>query len=165
MVKLDRFNRLTKICSLIGFCISTYALYVEISLEKYPKFKPYCNVMKHINCSPAFTSRFAKGFGVFGYLLGNDSIINVPNGLVGMFYYIIFFLLGFSNNQSYVNMQYYLAILSNIMNFYLAYILIIIIKELCLVCVTTYLVNILSFLIVSIKRKTLIENTIKSKIE
>ncbi|VVC43295.1 Vitamin K epoxide reductase [Cinara cedri] len=88
---------------------------------------------------PRFT--YAKGFGIVGHLFGDDFFLNVPNGLVGMLYYAITFVLSFTDDRWAVTAHYYLTIASNLSSFYLAFVLALIIRELCLVCLATYLIN------------------------
>ncbi|KAF0753309.1 vitamin K epoxide reductase complex subunit 1-like protein 1 [Aphis craccivora] len=56
MVQLCTINRIIKAYALVGFCVATYALYVEISLENDPDFEPLCDLRKYVKCSPAFIS-------------------------------------------------------------------------------------------------------------
>lgn len=56
MVQLGTVNRIIKAYALIGFCVSAYALYVEISLENDPDFKPLCDLREYVKCSSAFIS-------------------------------------------------------------------------------------------------------------
>ncbi|XP_050432635.1 vitamin K epoxide reductase complex subunit 1-like protein 1 [Adelges cooleyi] len=153
MFALSWNNGLTKLCALVGFCLSMYALYVEVSLENNPIYKPFCDVKEYVKCSSAFLSPYAKGFGIIRYVFGKDTLLNVPNGLTGMVYYALMFALSSSDNRRALDALYYLAIVSNLMTVYLACILVFVIRELCLVCVTTYLVNGLNLLCVLAKQK------------
>ncbi|XP_025424887.1 vitamin K epoxide reductase complex subunit 1-like protein 1 isoform X2 [Sipha flava] len=93
MVELSTINMIIKIYALAGFCVAAYAFYAETSLENDPDFKPLCDIRDYVNCSPAFQSPYAKGFGIVGYVFGEDVFFNVPNGLVGMIFYTVSFLL------------------------------------------------------------------------
>ncbi|XP_060840029.1 vitamin K epoxide reductase complex subunit 1-like protein 1 [Rhopalosiphum padi] len=156
MVQLGTINMIIKAYALIGFCVSAYALYVEISLENDPDFEPLCDLRKYVKCSPAFISPYAKGFGIVRYIFGENSAFNVPNGLTGMLFYVLSFILSCSDRHKIVNVHYYLAIMSNVSTFYLASVLVFIVRELCLVCLTTYFINAISLLCVSSKRRQLL---------
>lgn len=43
-----------------------------------------------------YVYRYAKGFGIVRYIFGEDSAFNVPNGLTGMLFYILSFMLSAS---------------------------------------------------------------------
>ncbi|KAL5241530.1 hypothetical protein ACI65C_008940 [Semiaphis heraclei] len=156
MVQLGTVNRIIKAYALIGFCVSAYALYVEISLENDPDFKPLCDLREYVKCSSAFISPYAKGFGIIRYIFGEDSTFNVPNGLTGMLFYTLSFALSCSDRDNVVNIHYYLAIASNVSTIYLASVLVFVVQELCLVCLTTYFINAISLLCVSSKRRQLL---------
>ncbi|XP_025200235.1 vitamin K epoxide reductase complex subunit 1-like protein 1 [Melanaphis sacchari] len=100
--------------------------------------------------------RYAKGFGIVRYIFGENSAINVPNGLTGMLFYILSFMLSCSDRHKIVKVHYYLAIMSNISTFYLASVLMFIVRELCLVCLITYFINAISLLCVSSKQRKLL---------
>ena len=38
--------------------------------------------------------RYSKGFGVAKYLLGEQSVLNAPNCVIGIFFYLLQFILG-----------------------------------------------------------------------
>ena len=54
----------------------------------------FLDISEHISCSKVFTSKYGKGFGIVGPLLGEESPFNVANGLNGIFFYIILAFLG-----------------------------------------------------------------------
>jgi len=56
MDELRTVNRTIKASAIVGFCVALYALYVELSLENDPNFKPLCDLREYVKCSPAFVS-------------------------------------------------------------------------------------------------------------
>lgn len=138
-------SNLVKYCStsltFVGLLLSLYALHVEISKEKDENYTAYCDINENMSCSRVFGSRYGKGFGFLGILLGNDSILNLPNPVYGIVFYGSLMVLGEVDSYRVNTLQLGMAILSNIGSGYLAYILYFILHDLCLVCVTTYFVN------------------------
>lgn len=59
-----------------------------VTLETYFYLKIRLKIKNYV-----ISHRYAKGFGIVGYLFGDNFIFNVPNGLVGMVYYATSFIL------------------------------------------------------------------------
>jgi vitamin-K-epoxide reductase (warfarin-sensitive) len=79
---------------LLGLCLSAYALYVETLKHGDSSYTPLCDVSESISCSRAFLSKYGKGFGLIGSLLGEDSILNLPNAVFGIIFYPSVSLIG-----------------------------------------------------------------------
>ncbi|XP_055611694.1 vitamin K epoxide reductase complex subunit 1-like protein 1, partial [Uranotaenia lowii] len=92
-------------------------------------------------------SSYGRGFGLVGTFLGEDSPLNLPNGFYGIFYYFLVAGLSFSDSIRINRLNSYLIGLSNIMSLYLAYLLYFVLEDLCIVCVTTYGVNLISLIL------------------
>ncbi|MEK6934972.1 MAG: vitamin K epoxide reductase family protein [Nanoarchaeota archaeon] len=118
-----------KILAILGFLISLYAYNVERKLGK-KGYKAGCDIRDNISCSKAFTSKYGK-------------LVGIPNSLVGIFFYVIIFLLSYYN----MTIIFYLAILAFLGSIYLAYISYFKLKNFCLVCSAVYLVNILLLIV------------------
>ena len=118
------------ILSILGIAISIYGLYVEHRKKKYNQYTPVCDINNKINCSKALTSKFGKHFGI-------------SNTVYGIIFYSILIILNT------LNLKIIILILSTtsiIITLYLAHKLYYQIKNVCLVCTFTYLVNILIFI-------------------
>ncbi|CAO1433633.1 unnamed protein product [Diamesa hyperborea] len=130
--------------SFIGMCISAYTIYVKVQSEMDPKYEAMCDINPKVSCTKVFNSEYGRGFG----LIPKDSPLNLPNGLFGIVHYFIIALLGFFDSIKLVKLQFGLVILSNLLSVYLAYVLYFILQDLCLVCVATYIFNIVSLVFV-----------------
>lgn len=71
--------------------------------------------------------------------------------------YVIVIFSALSSSSGLASMQLYLSVLSNVASLYLGYILYFILKDLCIVCVSTYVTNAVLLVAVYYKNKTLQE--------
>ncbi|CAB1339884.1 unnamed protein product [Coregonus sp. 'balchen'] len=90
-----------------------------------------CNVSYSISCSKVFTSRWGRGFGLLGSIFGKDSAMNQPNSVYGIIFYVFQLLLGITVRGS----------------LYLGYILYFVLKDFCVICITTYALNFILFML------------------
>lgn len=113
------------------------------------------------NCK-LYLFRYGKGLG----LLPEDSLLNLPNPVYGIFTYTTLVLVtNFSGTDRFlVNLLLIISIIINLVSLYLAYILYFILHNLCVVCVATYVVNFF-LLVFSIQRKRLIRKLASPKKE
>jgi len=130
----------------LGLGLSGYALYVSTSYEKDPEnYKALCDVDESHSCTAAFKSKYSKGFGIVGTLMGDEGhVLNQPNSVYGLVFYSLNFLLFVMCGQRskfVAELQFYAVILANFMSCYLAYLLYAVLKNMCYVCVATYGVN------------------------
>ncbi|XP_047991622.1 vitamin K epoxide reductase complex subunit 1-like protein 1 isoform X2 [Leguminivora glycinivorella] len=123
--------------SLVGILISTYALYVEMSAEADPEYKAYCDLSESSSCSKVLTSDFSKGFG----LVPKGSMLEIPNCIYGIVFYCLMILMTTYDDIVVVQAQLITSLLSVATCVYLAYLLLCVLKDFCLVCVSTYIVN------------------------
>merc|ERR1712062_409372 len=79
-------------------------------------------------------------------LLPEDHQLNQPNSVYGIFFYSTLILLAFINVRFVARVQLFLCFTSVLGSVYLGYILYYILEELCPVCISTYLVNIVLFI-------------------
>ena len=118
------------ILAIVGFILSLYSFYVEKRLEKNSSYSPTCDITQKVSCSVAFTSKYAKIFGI-------------NNSILGLIFYSAIILLSLT---SFAWLILYFAASSVLITFYLAYISYFKLKNFCLVCSTIYLVNLLIFI-------------------
>ncbi|XP_053211598.1 vitamin K epoxide reductase complex subunit 1-like [Panonychus citri] len=160
--KLDRNLICLSLVAFTGLFISLYALFIEIKHSNNHNYKPFCDLGQSISCTAAFISKYGKGLG----LLPEDSVFNLPNPVYGIFTYTTLVMVAnFSGTDRFlVNLLLIISIIINLVSIYLAYILYFILKNLCVVCVATYIVNFL-LLLFSVQRKRLIRKLAAPKKE
>ncbi|XP_025836511.1 vitamin K epoxide reductase complex subunit 1-like protein 1 [Agrilus planipennis] len=146
-------NFVLTVSSIIGLGLSIYAFIVEIAIEHNRSYTPMCDISETISCTKAFKSQYGKGMGLFG----EKSIFNRPNALVGMIFYSLLITFVQSNSATVNLICYFGIILSNISSLYFAYILYFKLHTLCIVCVSTYVVNFINLISVYLKHKKLNE--------
>ncbi|XP_045772923.1 vitamin K epoxide reductase complex subunit 1 [Maniola jurtina] len=150
-MKAKQLNRAIITISLIGVLLSTYALYVELLAELRPGYKALCDISEHASCSRVLTSKYGKGLG----LVPEDSPFKVPNCVYGIIFYCIIILLTTFDQVYMVRLQLGISAVSLLTCVYLAYLLIFVLKDFCLVCVTTYVLNIANTLLLKKKHSLL----------
>ncbi|XP_022664977.1 vitamin K epoxide reductase complex subunit 1-like isoform X2 [Varroa jacobsoni] len=120
----------------------TYCARRELAfLSRQPDYKSLCDLAEHISCSRVLTSEYSRGFGLLGRLFGHDSALNMPNCALGIVFYMILFCLGFLHQPNVLLLTVLLSFLANGMSLYLAAVLFFVLEDLCIVCVTTYIIN------------------------
>ncbi|KAG9267407.1 vitamin K epoxide reductase complex subunit 1-like protein 1 [Astyanax mexicanus] len=140
------------LCSL-GLLLSVYALHVELSKEHDPKYRAMCDLAESVSCSKVFTSRWGRGFGLVQIVTGEDSILNQPNSLLGIVFYSLQLGLGQMLSGSAAHALVIMSWVSVAGSIYLASILVFILGDFCVVCVSTYIVN-FALLYTNLKRQT-----------
>ena len=138
------------LCS-AGIGLSYYSYFVETAVEQNEKYEAMCDINDQISCTKVFGSKYGKGFGIVGKYLGEKHILNQPNSVYGIIFYAFLALLSLVNISFIVNVQLLLAFLSNGLSVYLGYLLMYVIKSVCVVCVATYVVNFLLLVTVYMK--------------
>jgi len=113
--------------AVIGFLLSGYAFYIDRKLKKNSSYKAVCDINDKMSCTKAFSSKHGKTFGV-------------SNGIWGMLFYAVVFVLLLIRMSEFV---FYLSILAVLGSVYLAFVLYTKVKDFCLVCNSIYLINIL----------------------
>ncbi|ESN93796.1 hypothetical protein HELRODRAFT_88258 [Helobdella robusta] len=134
------FDIYTIVC-LVGIALSVYAWHVERNKKCDKDYIAFCDLGANMQCSRVLTSEYSVGFGIFGTYLGCDSILNRPNCELGMIFYaaqiVVLTLLG-----PFASVFLFLcSFASCIMSVYLAYLLAFKLKDICVVCISTYIVN------------------------
>ena len=120
-----------RILCFVGLFLAGYALYVEHKVSVDPDYVASCDLASWISCSKVFSSEYAHVF--FG----------IPNAALGVLFYLFILVLDSMKMYQYIM---YLATLSLLISVYLAYILAFVLKDMCVVCVSTYVVNTIMFL-------------------
>ncbi|XP_074058026.1 vitamin K epoxide reductase complex subunit 1 [Macrotis lagotis] len=126
---------------LAGLALSAYTLHVKTERARSRDYRAYCNLGEAVSCSRVFSSRWGKGFGLVEPFLGPDSILNQSNSIFGLIFYSQQLLLGCSSAPWASTLLIFSSMLSLLGSVYLAWILFFVLHDFCLVCVTTYAIN------------------------
>merc|ERR1711915_828406 len=94
-----------------------------------------------MSCTKVLTSKWGKGFGIIGYIIGHDHPLNLKNPFFGLAFYFLQLFLSDRKDSLAQKLQLATAIMANCGTLWLAYILYFILNDLCMVCVTTYAIN------------------------
>ncbi|XP_075687083.1 vitamin K epoxide reductase complex subunit 1-like protein 1 [Rhinoderma darwinii] len=138
------------VCAL-GIALSVYAYHVETSREKDAAYRALCDITPSISCSKVFTSRWGRGFGLVEKILGSQSPLNQPNSVFGVLFYTLQIALGFVGLAAAAVTLLVTSLASIAGSLYLAYILVYILEDFCVICVTTYVLNFI-LLLLNVKR-------------
>jgi uncharacterized membrane protein len=100
----SRYTTVISLSCLVGVLLSAYALLVEVKAEHDSKYEALCDISEHVSCTKVFMSEYGRGFGVIGWMLGEDSPLNVPNSVFGIIFYTIIGVLGnyFDNSKDHI---------------------------------------------------------------
>merc|ERR1719230_1142827 len=138
---MDWNTLLRAVVSLIGLLLCFYTLHVEIHSASNPDYKAMCDISEHMSCTKAFNSKHGRGFGLVEPILGEESPLNLPNPVYGIGLYSLMFILSFCGSSiGVLKFLTFNALASCVMSVYLAYILYLM-KDVCVVCMSTYAVN------------------------
>ncbi|XP_056662330.1 vitamin K epoxide reductase complex subunit 1 [Monodelphis domestica] len=126
---------------LAGLALSAYALHVKAERARSREYRAYCDLGESISCSRVFSSPWSKGFGLVEPFLGPDSILNQSNSIFGLIFYSQQLLLGCYSARWASSVLMFSSVLSLFGSVYLAWILLFVLYDFCLVCVSTYAIN------------------------
>uniref|UniRef100_A0A8C5L7Z3 vitamin-K-epoxide reductase (warfarin-sensitive) n=1 Tax=Jaculus jaculus TaxID=51337 RepID=A0A8C5L7Z3_JACJA len=85
---------------------------------------------------------WGRGFGLVEQVLGADSVLNQSNSVFGCIFYTLQLLLGCLRERWASTLLVLSSLLSLIGSVYLAWILFFVLYDLCIVCITTYAINV-----------------------
>ncbi|XP_059482688.1 vitamin K epoxide reductase complex subunit 1-like protein 1 [Neocloeon triangulifer] len=160
---ISQLNRAVLLLSAIGIVLCIYTYVVETKKEEDSSYEAMCDINEHISCTKVFTSEYGKGFGLVKLIAGEDSIFNVPNPVYGLIMYSTIFMFSLSPmNLTFSLIQVCQCILANVGSIYLGCILYFVLRDFCIVCVTTYVVNFI-LLICCTQKYNLVKSSSKSK--
>ena len=117
-----------KIISLVGLLLSSYIL-----IRKSKNKKLVCLINE--KCNIVLDSKYSTTLGI-------------RNELLGIFYYLFIFVSSFTTYNLIINLSKISAIVSILFSIYLAYIQIFKIKQACMYCYSSYLINILILILI-----------------
>nr|XP_055054185.1 vitamin K epoxide reductase complex subunit 1-like protein 1 [Misgurnus anguillicaudatus] len=147
-VSTPRWERIVRLLvCLSGILLSLYAFHVEQEKTRDTNYRAMCDVSSSVSCSKVFTSRWGRGFGLLGSIFGNDSALNQPNSVYGILFYVFQLLLGLTASAMAALILMTTSIASVVGSLYLGYILYFVLKDFCFICVTTYALNFILFVL------------------
>ncbi len=115
----------------LGFGVTLYGFFVEYKVKRDTTYKPACDISDRTSCTKAFTSEYSTTFGI-------------SNTILGMIYYATVFILALLGWDT---ITFLVTSAGALMTIWFAYLLYVRLKIFCVVCTTTYLVNIGLFII------------------
>ncbi|XP_008151015.2 vitamin K epoxide reductase complex subunit 1 isoform X1 [Eptesicus fuscus] len=127
---------------LSGLVLSLYALHVKAARARDQDYRALCDVGTAISCSRVFSSRWGRGFGLVEPVLGADSVFNQSNSIFGCIFYTLQLLLGCLRGRWVSVLLLLSSLLSLAGSVYLAWILLFVLYDFCIVCITTYAINV-----------------------
>lgn len=136
-------NSSTVFLSLVGLLIAVYSYYVKWSFKRNPvNYRALCDLNETISCTRVVTSKYGSGFGFMGTLFGENSVLNMSNSILGAVFYSLQIILTCYNQHELIQLTALTASVASIIgSVYLAYILYFVLKDICIVCIASYVVN------------------------
>ncbi|DBA05011.1 TPA: hypothetical protein N0F65_007013 [Lagenidium giganteum] len=129
-------------CGLAGVAVSAYGAYVEYKKRTLQhNYTAMCDLSSYASCSRVMTSAQGKMLSYYG-VVPAGSMLDVSNAALGVLAYGLFVM--YPLVRSLPNFQYaylFAAIISVVISAYLAYVLAFVLRDFCLVCVTSYVIN------------------------
>uniref|UniRef100_A0A8C2RIC7 vitamin-K-epoxide reductase (warfarin-sensitive) n=1 Tax=Capra hircus TaxID=9925 RepID=A0A8C2RIC7_CAPHI len=116
------------------------------------------------SCPHAPALRWGRGFGLLGSIFGKDGVLNQPNSIFGLIFYILQLLLGLTASAVAALILMTSSIMSVVGSLYLAYILYFVLKEFCIICIITYVLNFI-LLIINYKRLVYLNEAWKRQLQ
>ncbi|XP_034820113.1 vitamin K epoxide reductase complex subunit 1-like protein 1 isoform X1 [Pan paniscus] len=116
------------------------------------------------SCPSSWGYRWGRGFGLLGSIFGKDGVLNQPNSVFGLIFYILQLLLGMTASAVAALILMTSSIMSVVGSLYLAYILYFVLKEFCIICIVTYVLNFL-LLIINYKRLVYLNEAWKRQLQ
>ncbi|XP_030825421.1 LOW QUALITY PROTEIN: vitamin K epoxide reductase complex subunit 1-like [Camarhynchus parvulus] len=133
-----------------GAALSVYALHVEHQAAKDPSYRAACDLGPSVSCTRVFSSRWGRGLGLVEPVLGGASALNVPNGAIGLLFYLLQGLLGTSRSPA-ARGRVGTSVCAALASLWLGAVLLFGLRDLCVVCLSTYGVN-LALLALNLRR-------------
>ena len=134
--------------SVFGLLLSFYALYVEHQAVAMPGYKAACDIESlGVSCSKVFKSKYGRMMSYFG-VVPNGHALDQPNAVLGIAFYGIALLLPkmkFIPKGVRTLGMWLASCVSCASSAWLGYILVNVLHDICIVCVSTYVVNAIIF--------------------
>ena len=143
-----------QVWALLGVVVSVYALHVEHEAAKPrapgQEFRALCDIAwLGVSCSKVFMSKYGRMLSLFG-IVPNGHALDVPNAVLGILFYSCTFTLPYLKalpKGLRSTLMLLASTLSCASSAYLAYCLIYILQDVCIVCISTYIINAIIFVL------------------
>ena len=142
---MNYLHTLRVFTALTGLAISLYTAYIYTQKRNDPEYEAYCDISDTMSCSNVIMSRYSKGFGLLEGVLDSDNMLNIPNFILGIFFFIVYSLVTLTGYFTFL--LFPAATMSLLMSVYLFYILNVVMKVHCMVCYASYAICFALFLI------------------
>lgn len=115
---------------------------MDVKIQEDSEYVAMCDMAEKVSCSSVITSEYSKLFSHIG-LIPKDSFLDVPNANYGIvFYFVVLVLYVFSSKIPYAKTLILLAsVASAVLSVVLLYVMVYILDDICVVCVTTHICN------------------------
>ncbi|CBN75221.1 conserved unknown protein [Ectocarpus siliculosus] len=127
----------------IGLCLSLYAVYVEHKNEEDSSYEAMCDVSERMSCSKVLMSEWGHILSQLG-VLPKGHQFDLANATLGVLYFAAVFLhrlFPLSSCQAKAKVVFALTVPVVGVSLYLMYILLVVLQDICLICVSIYGVN------------------------
>lgn len=142
---MNYLHTLRVFTALTGLSISLYTAYIYTQKRDDPEYEAYCDISEAVSCSHVVMSGYSKGFGLLEGVLDSDSILNIPNFVLGLIFFFIYSVVTLTGY--FTSLLFPAATMSLLLSVYLFYILNVVMKVHCLVCYASYAICFTLFLI------------------
>jgi vitamin-K-epoxide reductase (warfarin-sensitive) len=150
---------LLRVFPILGILVSLYALWVEHRKALDDTYEALCDLSEGASCTKVLMSSYGHIFSHFG-LVPNGSALDVPNPVLGLCFYSLVLLWPWN----YTRLPVLVASLGSVLfSAYLGYILYAVLKDFCLVCVSSYIINVV-ILVVEVFSTTSVSRERSSKV-
>ena len=117
--------------ALVGIILCVYGMYVERQIMHTDSYKPLCDLSDTVSCSKAFLGPWGKTFGI-------------SNIYLGLMFYICMLICAW---LQWIDLAFYGASIALLATVYFAYVLYAKVRAYCLICIGTYIINIVLWVI------------------
>uniref|UniRef100_A0A6U6E2H1 vitamin-K-epoxide reductase (warfarin-sensitive) n=1 Tax=Guillardia theta TaxID=55529 RepID=A0A6U6E2H1_GUITH len=137
------------ILCVLGISLTAYALHVEHMLRLNKSYKAACDVGSWASCSNVAKSAYGSGLGIISKR-GPFGFLAFSNPIYGLVFYLA--MLGLQAPPIFASPRARIAsvVLASVSLFasaWLGYLLFAVIKEICIVCISSYVLNVLIFVL------------------
>ena len=149
---------LVRLFALLGVCVAGYALYIEYTHQMNPgvELQFFCDkLFSWASCSKAITGPYGKVLSLWG-IVAHGSTFDIPNSLIGATYYVLALVLPWQSSGALAAFFLVAGVGSLAFSCYLAYVLKFVLREFCIICVSSYVINMLIFVFAARARNTML---------
>mmetsp|Transcript_16345 Transcript_16345/g.45233 ORF Transcript_16345/g.45233 Transcript_16345/m.45233 type:complete len:165 (+) Transcript_16345:96-590(+) len=130
-----------ELCVVLGILLNVYTMHIESQIGKIPGYQPACDV-GWASCSKVFTSPWAHILRHWG-LVEQGSLFDLSLPQLAIPYFLLLMSYPVARRKSSYAPSLFLGVgvCSIAFNIYLACILKFVLKEFCIICASTYVIN------------------------